>query len=218
MVDSLSSHLGGVRDDGCEGRELEVHLLPPPPLSKNVLMYARARSPPAFRFHRRRCAESPGSHTGVAFLLALGRREAQLLRHAVGEGEHAVAAAHADGHRRRRESLGDDVGFADVPEKGEVGRVHRLLPLIQLYLLFLSRLVRELVGEGFGELLHGQRVNEVELPEILVFLDSAKTQTVLRSSSVFMNLTVRIDRRILQFEDEIIWGTAYQFFQPLMIG
>jgi len=85
-------------------------------------------------------------------------------------------------------------------------------------LLFLSRLVPELVGEGFGELLHAQRVNEVELPEILVFLDSAKTQTVLRSSSVFMNLTVRIDRRILQFEDEIIWGTAYQFFQPLMIG
>jgi hypothetical protein len=50
-----------------------------------------------------------------------------------------------------------------------------LLPLIQiqLYLLFLSRLVPELVGEGFGELLHAQQVNEVELPEIFVFLRSA---------------------------------------------
>jgi hypothetical protein len=41
-------------------------------------------------------------------------------------------------------------------------------------LLFLSRLLpAELVGHGFGKLLHAQRVNEVELPEILAFLHTA---------------------------------------------
>lgn len=178
-------HLGYVGDHGRKSRELVIHLLPALPLGDDVLMHAGARPPPSFTaLHR---CPSCSCAAAVAFVLRLSRSEAQLLRLAAGEGEQAVVAACADGRRRREEAL-VNLGVrpaAHVSEKGESCRLRELLPLIRQFylLLFLmmsssSRLIPELVGEGFGELLHGHCVDGVELPDLLVLRHPMK-QTAL---------------------------------------